>query len=342
MSNNLSKQLRVEKADNLVTYRLIGAGTKDPLTDKPMFRSGYVMPGIATIYDPGDENGNYNKTIRNISGHSTDENNKVVYQIDEVAFDHTNSISVRPQQFALYEFLERHPRNVSNPYHDKTKAPLFERLDFVKMAEEAIAAEDTLFDAVSLARTMDIDDLVDYARSLNVNTDRDAKEIRFDMIRRAKEDPAKFIANSNSITTKTRSRLAIAQEEGVIIYQAASRSWNFKGGDGPFLTVAPGIQSFDALVDFILKSRDGELVLKHIERKLGIEPAEKNILSNAGAPAVTTEVTTNVSKTRTAPAPRKTAKAGTAAKKGAGSKKATKQVEAPAENTTGGTEGNDA
>lgn len=226
--NNLSDKLKVKPAKEQVTYKVLGVGTVDHLNKRVMHPASVQIPGIDTIFDPFDKE-IPNKTIKYITGTYTEikEGKEVIHEkIGDVVFESNGIITVQPQDFNLYEFMERTNINSSNKYRDKRVSARFERVDKVTEAKEKLEKEDLSLDAQQVAREMPLETLMGYAKEMGINVNRDEAQVRIDMRMKAKENPEAFIRNqTDNKKGLIKLQMTDAQTRGIISYDKEDNKW---------------------------------------------------------------------------------------------------------------------
>ena len=272
--NNLSPQLKVKPVKEQVTYKVLGVGTIDPLNKRIMHPASVQIPGIDTIFDLADKE-NPNKTIKFITGTYTEikDGKEIVHEkIGEVVFERNGIITVQPQDFNLYEFMERTNKNISNKHRDGRITPVFERVDKVTEAKEKLEQEDLSLDAQQVSREMPLEALMGYAKELGVDTNRDESQVRYDMRMKAKENPDAFIRNqSDNKKGLIKLQMADAQNRGIIFYDKDDNKWIYNE-DGEKTTLClvdiGGESKLEQLLEFFIEDDKGRDYYNDIVNRL--------------------------------------------------------------------------
>ena len=160
----------------------------------------------------------------------------------------------------LKKFLEVHPSNFANG------GSTFKIVDNRKNADDELKKEFEVFDSVALVRDKSIDELMPVAMYFNVNTGRPANEIKFDLLRIAKNKPKDFIESFDNPSVKTRAIIHKASEYQVIKLRDSAVNWVDSGG--MIVSVPVGQNAMDVMVRFCLTEK-GSSVLSSIEEQLG-------------------------------------------------------------------------
>lgn len=159
----------------------------------------------------------------------------------------------------LRMFLDYHPQNVKNG------GTLFELFDDTKDAEQELAKEFNIFEAVSLVRDKSIDDLLPVAMYYNINVDRSVSDIKYDLLNMAKRIPDDFVKAFDNPVVKTRSIIHRAFEYGVV--KAKNDGCYWVDSDGLIVVVPVGQDHKDVLARFCMSER-GASALSAIEDRL--------------------------------------------------------------------------
>lgn len=159
----------------------------------------------------------------------------------------------------LRKFLDVHPANMANGGNT------FKIVDNKKNTEQELTNEFEVFDAISLVREKDIDELIPVAMFFNVNIDRPVTEIKYDLLRIAKKKPADFIQSFDNPTVKTRAIIHKANEYNIIKLRDSGVHWVDSGG--LIVSVPVGQNSMDVMVRFCLTEKGAE-VMSSIEAHL--------------------------------------------------------------------------
>ena len=110
----------------------------------------------------------------------------------------------------LMEFLDKHPQNLANGGN------VFSLVDNEINAEKELEKEFAVTEAISMVRDTEIGDLLPVALFFNINVDRPTSEIRFDLLKEAKSNPARFIEAFDNPMVRARSVVKQAADYQII------------------------------------------------------------------------------------------------------------------------------
>lgn len=164
----------------------------------------------------------------------------------------------------LRAFLDKHPSNIANGGH------VFKVIDVTKDAEVELEKEFSVIEAVSMVREKDINDLLPVAIYYGMNINRPVSEIKFDLLKEAKKNPATFVQSFDSPSVKTRSLLHQASEYQVLLFKRESVRWFDSNRE--ILSVPVGEDPLDVITRFCMTEK-GASTLESVREKM------KNILS---------------------------------------------------------------
>ena len=161
----------------------------------------------------------------------------------------------------LKKFMETHPDNIANG------GRVFKSLDKSRDAEEKLEEEMSQFEAISLIKTSEIDDLLAVAIFFNVNIDRKVSEIKYDLLQIAKKTPSKFVQSFDDPTVKMKSLVRQAKQYQIISVKKDSVRWF--DSNSMIVSVPHGQNPEDIMVRFCLTEK-GSSVVSDIERQLAL------------------------------------------------------------------------
>ena len=118
----------------------------------------------------------------------------------------------------LYEYLWLSNYNGSNPYRDKTITPLFEFVDFKKESKEKRKGANNKLTALSIATTMDLDDVKDFHASMGWNMSDDNEILRANIEDYADKFHDEFLKRFDDPMTKVKSEVKRAIDANIIKY----------------------------------------------------------------------------------------------------------------------------
>jgi len=159
----------------------------------------------------------------------------------------------------LRKFLELHPLNKANG------GTVFSEVNKKKDAEQELQKEFLTTDAVALVRDTDIQELLPVAMYFNVGINSPVSEIRFNLLRIAKNKPQEFIESFDSPQVQARSIIAQAKDYQIINVKSDGVYWF--DSNGLIVSVPVGQDPVDVMVRFCLTEK-GSSVLSSLEERL--------------------------------------------------------------------------
>ena len=159
----------------------------------------------------------------------------------------------------MRKFLELHPDNSANG------GKVFREVNKKKDAEMELKKEFLMTDAVALVRDTDIQELLPIAMYFNVNINSPVSEIRFNLLRIAKNKPQAFIESFDSPQVQARSIVVQAKDYQIINVKTDGVYWF---DTNSLIVSSPvGQDPLDVMVRFCLTEK-GSSVLSSLEEKL--------------------------------------------------------------------------
>jgi len=124
-------------------------------------------------------------------------------------------------------------------------------------------------DAVYMARSMEPQKLVGYARTLGINVDRSMYEIKHDVMSFAKENPSVFLKSIDDPRTERKQVVLDAIDYGILDFSHHANEINWvMGTKRPTIMHTPvGVEKLDYFVEYTFDS-EGEDVYKEIQKKM--------------------------------------------------------------------------
>jgi len=168
-------------------------------------------------------------------------------------------LTVRAEQPNLRHFLDLHPSNVSNG------GSQFKVIDTKSDAESVVKKEFEVFDAISMIKNSDTNDLLSVALYFKVNIDRQMSEIKHDLLMIAKKKPAAFVQAFDDPIVKCKATIKQALDYQVIKNSRDSVRWY--DSNGIIVSVPHGQDSIDIMSRFCLTEK-GASVLASIQDEL--------------------------------------------------------------------------
>lgn len=160
----------------------------------------------------------------------------------------------------LIQYLDLHPGNVANGGNR------FEMVDNEKTAEEQLSQEFQVLDAVNAVRDKSIDELVPIALFYNINVDRPASEVRFDLLQQARSNPSGFLQSFDNPMVTVRAIVKKAEMYQIIKTDPTGAYWF--DSSKLILSTPAGQDTTDVMTRFCMTDK-GALVLSELEQKTG-------------------------------------------------------------------------
>lgn len=166
---------------------------------------------------------------------------------------------VRPDQPNLRAFLDAHPDNKANG------GTRFYLVDKQKKAKVDVDKEFAVADAIIMIKEKPFEDLLSVAASLNFNVDRQAAEIKHDLLMYAKKNPNSFVQmfDNPEVTVKAKARMAA--KYGII--EASKKGVRWKDTNALIVSVPVGKDPMDVFVRFLL-TEAGTPTVEELDRQL--------------------------------------------------------------------------
>ena len=161
-------------------------------------------------FDPETE---FQRSLRYVTNQNTifEDEQKEFYVLGSVVFE-DGELRAKPQETTLKEFMAKHPDNVANGGHT------FFLFDPEKKAQEDLSKELAGYEAIACLLELDIADLEAIGRvyfAANVDT-LTSGELKRDLIRKAKENPAQFMELANNSDVKMLNLVSRVIDYGLV------------------------------------------------------------------------------------------------------------------------------
>ena len=186
------------------------------------------------------------------------ENQSELSKVEPITF-RDGYLTVRADQPNLRAFLDIHPANVANG------GKMFKKIDNKVNSEKEVEKEFEVFDAISLVKSSELNDLLAVALYFKVNIDRNISEIKFDLLKIAKKNPSGFIQSFDDPTVKCKATIRQALEYQVIRSSKDSVRWY--DSNGVIVSVPHGQDPVDIMSRFCLTEK-GASVYASIQDEL--------------------------------------------------------------------------
>lgn len=159
----------------------------------------------------------------------------------------------------LRRFLEKHPDNIANG------GSVFREMNVAVDAEKALEKEMSQFDAVSMLKSAEVEDMLAVALFFSVNIDRKLSEVKYDLLQIAKRSPSRFIQSFDDPAVKMKALVRQASNYQVISIKKDSVRWF--DSNSLIVSVPHGQEPEDIMVRFLLTEK-GASVVSEIEKQL--------------------------------------------------------------------------
>tara|TARA_R110002020_G_scaffold141848_2_gene313645 strand:+ start:3386 stop:4213 length:828 start_codon:yes stop_codon:yes gene_type:complete len=159
----------------------------------------------------------------------------------------------------LRVFMDMHPMNIANG------GKIFKQVDKKKDAENELAREFKLNEAISMVRDKDINELLPIALYFGININTPVTEIRYNLLNIAKKKTQEFIQSFDSPQVQARSTVQQAKDYQLINLKNDGCYWF--DSNSLIVSVPVGQDSMDVMVRFCLTEK-GASVLSNLEERL--------------------------------------------------------------------------
>jgi hypothetical protein len=166
---------------------------------------------------------------------------------------------VRPDQPNLSNFLRLHPGNVANG------GDVFSIVDKMAKAKVDVDTEFAVADAVIMVKEKPFEDLLSVAASLGFNVDRQAAEIKHDLLMYAKKNPSQFVKMFDNPEVTMKAKIRMAMKYGILTVDRGAVRW--KDTSGMIVSVPEGKDGLDVLLRFLL-TEAGAPTVEELDRQL--------------------------------------------------------------------------
>ena len=137
---------------------------------------------------------------------------------EAVVFRNGNLIVPRTKP-NLMEYLDRHPGNQANGGNN------FKMVDNKKDAQINLEKEFSVSEAIIAVRDKSIEELLPIAIYFGMNINRNASEIRFDLLQKAKKNPSEFLGAFDSPIVKVRALVKQCESYQIIALKNDGAYW---------------------------------------------------------------------------------------------------------------------
>jgi hypothetical protein len=232
------------------------AGNNEPLTFRLKARHSRLKPLLYFDEDQGIQ-----KEIRYATNQQSPfvEDQKGEVTLDQIVFE--NGILVVPKQ-------KQNLQKLLSLFHPDLNKKYYE-FDAQEEAKDELEDLELEFEAISNARTMDIDQaeaILRVEKGSEVSS-MSSKEIKRDLYIFAKSNPSLFIELANDENVHLRNVAIKATESGIISLSGDNRTFNWTSNNRKLMTVPFDENPYSAMAAFF-KTDEGIEVLKSIEKKI--------------------------------------------------------------------------
>jgi len=232
------------------------AGNNEPLTFRLKAKHSRLKPLLYFDEDQGIQ-----KEIRYATNQQSPfvEDQKGEVTLDQIVFE--NGILVVPKQ-------KQNLQKLLSLFHPDLNKKYYE-FDAQEEAKDELEDLELEFEAISNARTMDIDQaeaILRVEKGSEVSS-MSSKEIKRDLYIFAKSNPSLFIELANDENVHLRNVAIKATESGIISLSGDNRTFNWASNNRKLMTVPFDENPYSAMAAFF-KTDEGIEVLKSIEKKI--------------------------------------------------------------------------
>ena len=187
-----------------------------------------------------------------------DEQNEIA-ETSGIIFDN-GRLFVPSEKPNLIAFLNAHPDNEANG------GKKFRLVDGRKAKQQEIEQDFMYADAIVLLRSKTFDELLSVALALSIDIEREADEIKHDLMMFAKKNPSKFVNSFDNPFIKVKSNLLNAMNYGIIKDIGDAILW--ADTDKQIIAIPAGKDSIDTFTRYCM-TEDGSVVYSEINNQLG-------------------------------------------------------------------------
>ena len=166
---------------------------------------------------------------------------------------------VRPDQPNLRQYMDLHPGNKANGGSE------FYLVDKQKKAKIDVDKEFLQADAIMMIRQKPFEDLLAVAAAMGVNVDREASEVKHDLLMIAKKNPENFIKSFDNPEITMKAKIRMASKYGIINLSKSGVRWN--DTNNLIVSVPVGKDPLDVMLRFCL-TEAGTPTVEELDRQL--------------------------------------------------------------------------
>lgn len=273
ISNKIETYLneRKLKPGQMAKYRLTnGIRNIDPQRMKGndvLFPAVVGIPLKTSFYDTGDEESDNARVVEIGKVKSIDDRTK------QMTFQ---KFYIQPQkgdggifnirggvvsEMEIYEILELHNWNGSNPFRDVSEPIVFERIDDAKESRARSNRRNFLFDSLNAIKNWTPEEVRIMGAAYNLNSSLDLDVIKDALESIAEKNPEEFYNAIDSEDNKVNALIKLATDSGVISYNAHENKYSFAGGETvALLERVEGRSEIDQFREFLKSSANGAAI----------------------------------------------------------------------------------
>jgi len=169
------------------------------------------------------------------------------------------SLVVPKEKPNLMAYLDLHPANQANGGN------AFKLVDNKKDAEQNLAREFSVSEAIIAVRDKSIDELLPVAIYFGMDINRETSELRFDLLQKAKRDPEEFLSAFNSPIVKVRATVSQAASYQIISLKEDGAYWF---DSNKMIVANPAGHDADDTLSRFLMTEKGATTLASLEERL--------------------------------------------------------------------------
>lgn len=169
------------------------------------------------------------------------------------------ALFVRADQPNLRTYLNTHPGNQANGGKE------FYLVNKQQKAKIDVDKEFLLADAVMMIRQKPFEDLLAVAAAMGVNVDREASEIKHDLLMIAKKSPESFIKSFDNPEVTMKAKIRMASKYGIINLGKSGVRWT--DTNKLIVSVPAGKDPLDIMLRFCL-TEAGTPTVEELDRQL--------------------------------------------------------------------------
>jgi hypothetical protein len=186
------------------------------------------------------------------------EEQSAISRVEPITFKN-GFLTARADQPNLKKFLDIHPSNIQNG------GTHFKKIDTRIDSEKEVEKEFKVFDAISLVKNSDLNELLAVALYFKVNIDRPVSEVKYDLLKIAKKSPGSFIKSFDDPAVKCKATIKQALEYQIIKSSRDAVRWY--DSNGLIVSVPHGQDPVDIMSRFCLTEK-GSSVYAQIQDEL--------------------------------------------------------------------------